>query len=36
MTSHRQRVIRADVLVELNQMVNEYYAVEKLDPSKLP
>jgi cobaltochelatase CobN len=24
------------VLAELNQMVNEYYAVEKLDPSKLP
>jgi cobaltochelatase CobN len=23
-------------LAELNQMVNEYYAVEKLDPSKLP
>ena len=24
------------VLAELNQLVNEYYAVEKLDPSKLP
>jgi cobaltochelatase CobN len=24
------------ILAELNQMVNEYYAVEKLDPSKLP
>lgn len=24
------------VLAELNQLINEYYAVEKLDPSKLP